>query len=365
MKEFLPEEAEQVYLDIHDCHNSVININKSEARIHGFINKHNFSDNFDTCLIKINAPDNLIIWAWGALDIENMMNDTSCNKTTVIKINNKPIFSFYKNGNLQFRGDLAHIRCSGYLVVNLTLPIIHARSKAKSPLIVSQNNVLYLEISDTSNSLPVDFWLYFKAVDKPNKRIIHINNTNVAGYITSPGFHLNLDYPWNADKVWMFHNPEGFNYMISFPFVETFRVSQAKTCFPELAMFRKRNDKWPLLWKQCGSEWIKTQLYKWKIFVLRILSFRTIWRKPARGFKAMYSLHHQNKSIVEKSPGRFDCSHHYTSEFRRHLDCNVRAECEGGEDELDQCPYYSSKCKAYPDSLFINVCSKMCGCMVS
>ena len=50
--------------------------------------------------------------------------------------------------------------------------------------------------------------------------------------------------------------------------------------------------------------------------------------------------------------GLFDCSQNY-AEVRNHLECNVRRECVGGEDEPEPCPFTSPLCPS--DTLFLQV----------
>ena len=144
--------------------------------------------------------------------------------------------------------------------------------------------------------------------------------------------------------------------MISFLFAQTYR--HQLSCYEEgIILYIIRRDKLQKYWHRCGTENIHAELFK-TYFVVELSGkypfyiFAQKHRFTSKGFKLLYSQHPQNQSIVQKAPGVFNCSRHY-SHFRRHLDCNVRAECVGGEDETDLCPYYNETCGG--NSLFVNV----------
>ncbi|KAL8566443.1 hypothetical protein ACOMHN_015079 [Nucella lapillus] len=62
-------------------------------------------------------------------------------------------------------------------------------------------------------------------------------------------------------------------------------------------------------------------------------------------FKLFFSFFHPG-GIPRKLPsGLWNCSASYYSSIHHHLDCNLKTECEDGQDETEHCPFSSPECQ--------------------
>ena len=352
-----------VDIDINTCsYNDPIVLTHLNANVFGFTNIHNFNRHFNACMIKIQVPKMFNIVAYARFDL-NYTRFENCQTTTVIRMNDKGLFSYYVNRNDKghrpsYTFEKAVMLCSQSLLYNLTLSAdhIYKSSRAKSPLVISKTNELYVLIEDVS--IPANFWLYYKSVkldmtiDWMDRINIwqNINNSSLSGKIMSLGYALNLEYPDGIVYNYHFNPPLRHNYMISFPDVQLYLRHRIKS--DEIVIWRTKSKRTVARHQGIGE--LKSEIFAEEFTV----SFTTSvivpkWRKLfSRGFKILYSLHSQNKSIVQLPWSKFDCSRHYNY-FRHHLECNVRAECDGGEDEPASCPYTCSQCQ--PEELCVQV----------
>jgi hypothetical protein len=142
-----------------------------------------------------------------------------------------------------------------------------------------------------------------------------------------------------------FDLPLGFAIMISFPYFDVESEYSVVSGFGgrtficpdyvELSTYSPGvKPKLNVVWKRCGVQRISASVYQQPVHI-RFYSDRVY---ESDGFKLLFSYHNASMSVVQSADGSFDCSRNYDS-FRRHLDCNLRQECEGGEDEHRGCPY--------------------------
>ena len=64
-------------------------------------------------------------------------------------------------------------------------------------------------------------------------------------------------------------------------------------------------------------------------------------------FKMEFSFHPKSKAPKILSSGLYNCSVDYYWRFRRHLECNLKVECEDGRDETEHCPFSSPACQGW------------------
>ncbi|KAL8586635.1 hypothetical protein ACOMHN_040143 [Nucella lapillus] len=62
------------------------------------------------------------------------------------------------------------------------------------------------------------------------------------------------------------------------------------------------------------------------------------------GFRTVFSFHLISEAPVKLDSGRFNCTSPHYPAYKRHVECNLSPECEGGEDQGAHCPYSSPKC---------------------
>jgi hypothetical protein len=163
------------------------------------------------------------------------------------------------------------------------------------------------------------------------------------------------DYPSKINPTHSFDLPQGFAIMISFPY---FDVESEKSVlsgfggrtlicsdYVELSTYTYSPGAEPKLhvvWRRCGAQQINASVYQQPVHIRFVSDFVY----EGDGFELLFSFHNASMSAIQSADGSFDCSRNYDS-FRRHLDCNLRQECQGGEDEHRGCPYN----KADHDSL--------------
>jgi hypothetical protein len=231
-----------------------------------------------------------------------------------------------------------------------------------SPLVLADGNTLYLLIQDIS--VPADFTFYFTSVSTNRLQgdfvVEYLSNSS--GFITLPGFHAHLNYPLGLSLTRRVELPPEQVLMLSSRQFQVYDRILRITSYPAyyscyddiLKLNTVSNGSVKLFKKLCGDKGLDPTLFTSSVelsFVSKILlSYFT--RPFASGFELLFSFHPSKASITQLPNGRFDCSRHYAA-FRQHLECNVRLECEGGEDETEACPFTNHQCP--PDSLFYQV----------
>jgi hypothetical protein len=199
---------------------------------------------------------------------------------------------------------------------------------------------MYMRVYTFSTGLS-DFLVYFESTTeklRDNFQVLPIPGSSVNSVslanVMDKFYYLN-----GANVSYNLHLPKDHVLMISFP---VFDVEDEKSypdvnglysliCVDYLEMYTSSNE---LLWRKCGVQFINASLYNQSLslrFVSNAASVRV-------GFQLYFSIHNASAAPVQSADGMFDCSRHYDT-FRPHLDCNLRQECEGGEDEHRGCPY--------------------------
>ena len=113
------------------------------------------------------------------------------------------------------------------------------------------------------------------------------------------------------------------------------------------------NNSEVLLMKRCEHRYTDTYLLDASNVTLR-------WRKhPTRCgvqhgkhrhfvcAKMYVSFHPKSKTPQRLSSGLYNCSVDYYWTFKQHLDCNLKVECEDGQDETGHCPFSSPACHGW------------------
>jgi hypothetical protein len=232
-----------------------------------------------------------------------------------------------------------------------------------SPLVLAAGNTLYLLIQDMS--VPADLTFYFTSVstNRLEGDFVVEYLSNSSGYITLPGFHAHLNYPQGLTLTRRIELPPEQVLMLSSPRFQVHYRQFLKSKVPiyvdgcpldVLELNTVLMGTVQLFKTLCGDKGLHPTLFNSSIelsFVSNIF-LNTYIRPFASGFELLFSFHPSKASITQLANGRFNCSRHYAA-FRQHLECNVRLECEGGEDETEDCPYTSHLCP--PDSLFYQV----------
>jgi hypothetical protein len=176
--------------------------------------------------------------------------------------------------------------------------------------------------------------------------------------VSLPGFQEVLNYPVGLSLAMKIDLHEKSILMLSF---QRFQVHQFTTkdifCIlsDSLALYIANSTKERVLvWKKCGFQCMEPMMFRHPVSLVfngregSTLSPRTF----AHGFLLQFSILPAELEIVQAKSGLFNCSHNYDA-FRYHLDCNVKVECEGGEDETEACPYTSHLCP--PEAAYAKV----------
>ncbi|KAK7482380.1 hypothetical protein BaRGS_00026399, partial [Batillaria attramentaria] len=94
-----------------------------------------------------------------------------------------------------------------------------------------------------------------------------------------------------------------------------------------------------LLWRKCGFHLIQPEVFDTNLTIVFFSAGR------GRGFKMLFSYHPKPQSPRKLSSGLFNCTVTYFSTFKHHVECNLKQECQGREDEHGYCPFSSPFCK--------------------
>jgi hypothetical protein len=212
---------------------------------------------------------------------------------------------------------------------------------------------LYYEQAWMRNS---DFLIRFRSSNvnlRDNFEVDFDRETNY-GVLNIVGFgqHLRSSYPFPMNLMHSFNVPQGFAILISFPYFDVEDEYPVRSGFGgktfvchdyvELSTSSPDEPKLIVVWRRCGAQWINASLYQQPVYI----RFYADSRFASDGFKLLFSFHNASMSAIQSADGSFNCSKHYDT-FRQHVDCNLRQECQGGEDEHHGCPYN----KADHDSL--------------
>ena len=215
-----------------------INISDNTSSIYGFTNTKNFTGIFKQCKIHVSAPIRKQIKAWAEFDINNLIR---CQEKSVISFRGYP------------RGlDLASLRCENVILYNYTLPCHYSRTYAKSPLIITNKNMLIITV--TSDTIPTNFWTILHIGEYTREEKLYFNKSSIHGYITSPGFKQNVYYPLGLAYEYHFHPPDSHSFMISFQYVEIGHFLSMH--FRPTEILREK-----VLWYRSNADAVDTRLY--------------------------------------------------------------------------------------------------------
>ncbi|KAK7113214.1 hypothetical protein V1264_012549 [Littorina saxatilis] len=187
---------------------------------------------------------------------------------------------------------------------------------------------------------PEEFWLYFKGVSVDLRETFEVvQYSNTTGHVALPGFQESLSYPWGLNISYVIHLPKKHTVMFSFSrfdlYGRRFIICEDYLELTSIGI----NGEAKLLWRKCRTILVDAEVHNTSL----ALRFVSDLQDSRSGFKMLFSFHPSTDTPVKLESGLFDCSRHYTA-FRQHLDCNLRQECEGGEDEADHCPHSSAQC---------------------
>ena len=212
-----------------------------------------------------------------------------------------------------------------------------------SPVIITTSHNLFFMIataSDVFNHIP-QFHVYFRTVRKNLRDTLHVVQTSpVSGYIQPVGFVLDKLYwfPFNNNASYRLVLPAEHVVMTSVPWMH---LAKPIDCLIHLYLFsecRKEGEK--LIWKRCCGHELTPEVYNTTL-VIR-LHGKSFYLN--RGFKMVYTLHPWFKSPKRLSNGMFNCSVSYYRDFKEHMHCNLKQECEGREDEGGHCSFTNQAC---------------------
>ena len=143
----------------NSSHRIEINIPTQYLRTEAF-SVHKLYDSYTStiCDLIISVPHAFYIRAYGGLKREN---NIPCNGSTVLRINDIPIF------NTRRKREKSILYCSSILkskviMYNYTIPAYRSFVFDRSPLILSRDNKLFIRLQTIGN--PSEFWLVFEQV---------------------------------------------------------------------------------------------------------------------------------------------------------------------------------------------------------
>ena len=106
-----------------------------------------------------------------------------------------------------------------------------------------------------------------------------------------------------------------------------------------------QNQSGVLVWKGCDSGYPNT-------YLLEANNVTVNWRWfPGSCYslciRLYFSFHPKSKAPTRLKTGLYNCSVDHYLRFQKHLDCNLKVECEDGRDEAGHCPFSSPACKGW------------------
>ena len=212
-----------------------------------------------------------------------------------------------------------------------------------SPVIITASHKLFFIIataSDVFNHIP-QFHIYFRAVRKNLRDSLHIVQTSpVSGYIQPVGLVL--------EKLYGFPIYNNASYRLVLPAehvvmtsIQWMLLGGPFYCQTHLYLFSelgKQGDQ--LIWRRCRGHELTPEVYNTSL----VIRFQGKYGDSNRGFKMVYTFHAQFKSPKRLPNGMFNCSVSYYRDFKEHVHCNLKQECEGREDEGGHCTFSSQAC---------------------
>ena len=220
--------------------------------------------------------------------------------------------------------------------------------KRKSAALMIHDNVAKFELVHLPNKA-TQFTVSFTSVrERHPAQLPMVMTSAVSGYITSPGYNGRDFYSpmmFSSRTIFLHGN---HTVVISF---EKFTIQQQIHSIRYVDGWEHCNDGVVLarvdsssqettLWIRCGKPPMFPEVYNHS---LRI-HFASDNNVNDIGFKMKFSFHKYNQSPKRLVSGLFNCSVSYYPQFKDHVDCNMKQECEGREDERGHCPFSSPAC---------------------
>ena len=106
-----------------------------------------------------------------------------------------------------------------------------------------------------------------------------------------------------------------------------------------------QNQSGVLVWKGCDPGYPNT-------YLLEANNVTVKWRWfPSSCYplciRIYFSFHPKRKAPIRLRTGLYNCSVDHYWRFQKHLDCNLKVECEDGRDEAGHCPFSSPACNGW------------------
>ena len=108
-----------------------------------------------------------------------------------------------------------------------------------------------------------------------------------------------------------------------------------------------QNQSGILVWKGCDQRYSNT--YPLEANNVTVKWSRSRWSCGDRPLCTMiyFSFHPKSKAPIRLKTGLYNCSVDHYWRFQKHLDCNLKVECEDGRDEAGHCPFSSPACNGW------------------
>ena len=237
-------------------------------------------------------------------------------------------------------------------------------SFSRSPVFFPRSNTVTIKRTAQKHinqlmpvALPVFDILFKSTTQKLWSRMTTVFTSQETGFVTSPGIDVTRPYDPFLDAWCNITIPEQHVMMVSFP-----HFALRPNTFHRLLMLYGHYNLVTLsavtlaglVQNQhtfSNTEYISPRLYHSAVMAVHFKSERSDWDvKQRSGMNMSFSFHPPLAAPGLLTTGFFNCSvSHYTS-FQQHLHCNLKQECEGGEDEGAHCPFSSPSCKGWVEA---------------
>ncbi|KAL8596880.1 hypothetical protein ACOMHN_060688 [Nucella lapillus] len=164
-----------------------------------------------------------------------------------------------------------------------------------------------------------------------------------SGFIQTPGIDVGHNYPPLMDSTLKVKVPPGHVTLVSFRKMATHVAARGAT---EECDFQADNVEFytkednssgrSLVWVTCHATVPEPEVHSARVFWVRFVSGKM---SELEGFRLLYSFHNEFRAPSRVPGGLWNCSVPEWPHFERHFLCNLKRECEGGEDEVT-CPYF-------------------------
>ena len=263
--------------------------------------------------------------------------------------------------------------CSSSLVLSFDIDyggqsatyIMHCTGhSSKSPVFFSRSNTVVIHCNSSLHyyqNMPVAlprFEILFKSTtQKMWTRMASVFTSRKTGFVTSPGFDVTRPHGFYLDAWCNITIPEQHVMMVSFPHFALRPTNH------NVAMLLGYHNIVRLLavtlpglvqdeHALSHTEHISPRLYHSAVLAVRFTSVGELhWdEKHKSGMNMSFSFHTALAAPGLLTTGFFNCSVSHYASFQQHLHCNLKQECEGGEDEGAHCPFSSPSCKGWVEA---------------